>query len=98
MACIDVSTGIGRAWLLKSQPSLARINEEQTSSSSGSGSLNFYRQDGSDRHAAYVNSPDYTEARGTLRPSMEFFDRAIAVSDMQGQASGEILALVSSSL
>ncbi|MCJ1243023.1 hypothetical protein MMC30_000219 [Trapelia coarctata] len=90
--------GLGHAWLMKSQRTLARIYHEQGSSSTDTSSSSLSHNGPrtratNNRDTARVNSEDYVEARDLLRPALESLDRAIEVSDMQGTASGELLAL-----
>ncbi|MCJ1316629.1 hypothetical protein MMC15_001950 [Xylographa vitiligo] len=89
---------LGNAWLLKSQKTLARIYREENSPSSSSSTTsiphNRIRSPVPDtRDASRTDSQDYVEARDTLRPSLESFDRALAVANAQGGASGDLLTL-----
>ncbi|MCJ1420057.1 hypothetical protein MMC32_006414 [Xylographa parallela] len=90
--------GLGHAWLLKSQKTLARIYREGSSPSSSSSTtstplhrIRSPEQCGDD--VSRIDSEDYVEARDTLRPSLESFDRALAIANAQGGASGELLTL-----
>ncbi|MCJ1378228.1 hypothetical protein MMC17_001325 [Xylographa soralifera] len=90
--------GLGHAWLLKSQKTLARIYREESSPSSSSSTTSVpHRRMRSpalgNRDASRINSQDYVEARDTLRPSLESFDRALAVANAHGGASGDLLTL-----
>ena len=92
--------GLGNAWLLKSQKTLARIQREESSSSSDTNSspesrIRIRRRDQDCQDLARISSPDYVEARGTLRPALDLFDRAIQVADVQESTSGGLLSLVS---
>ncbi|KAL9112666.1 MAG: hypothetical protein Q9187_007733, partial [Circinaria calcarea] len=85
--------GLGHAWLLRSQETLARIyREEGSPSSSGSSTANTRRAEAR-QDDIRIASPDYVQARNLLRPSLEFLDRAIEVTTSQGIVSGELLAL-----
>ncbi|MCJ1411610.1 hypothetical protein MMC19_005701 [Ptychographa xylographoides] len=90
--------GLGNAWLLKSQKTLARIQREESSSSSDTNSspesrIRIRRRDQDCQDLARISSPDYVEARGTLRPALDLFDRAIQVADVQESTSGGLLSL-----
>lgn len=96
----DVFKGLGHAWLMKSQKTLARIYTEQGSSSTDTSSSSLSRNGArtratNSRDTARINSEDYVEARDLLRPALESLDRAVEVSDSQGTAGGELLAQVS---
>lgn len=101
---------MGRAWLSRAQPALARIHREEGSSSSGrssgrpgTGNGPAYTSSDEARDAAraaaeadaQLHTADYVEARGILLPSTEYFTRAIAVADRGGTVTGRLLALVS---
>lgn len=88
--------GLGHAWLLRSQETLARIyREEGSPSSSGSSTSNTRRAQGR-QDDIRIASPDYVQARDLLRPSLESFDRAIQVASSQSILTGQLLALVGS--
>jgi len=96
----DCFEGLGHAWLMKSQKTLARIYYEQGSSSTDTSCSSLSRNGvrtraTNNRDTARVNSEDYVEARDLLRPALESLDRAIEVSDVRGTASGDLLTLVS---
>jgi len=85
---------------MKSQKPLARIYQEQGSSSTDTSSSSLSRNGArtratTSRDTARVSAEEYVEARDLLRPALESLDRAIEVSDTQGTANGELLALVS---
>ncbi|MCJ1296766.1 hypothetical protein MMC34_008333 [Xylographa carneopallida] len=95
---ITALQGLGHAWLLKSQKTLARIYREESSPSSSSSTtstplLRIRSPVQGTREVSRVNSQDYVEARDTLRPSLEAFDRALAVANAQGGANGDLLTL-----
>ncbi|MCJ1389272.1 hypothetical protein MMC18_002128 [Xylographa bjoerkii] len=90
--------GLGHAWLLKSQKILARIYREEGSPSSSSSTTSMPRNrmrnhEQNTRDSSRINSQDYVEARDTLLPSLEAFDRALDVANAQGGASGDLLTL-----
>ncbi|MCJ1402472.1 hypothetical protein MMC11_005692 [Xylographa trunciseda] len=100
---ISALQGLGHAWLLKSQKTLARIYREEGSPSSSSSSTSMPRNrirnhmrnhEQDTRDSTRINSPAYVEARDTLRPSLESFDRALGIANAQGGASGDLLTLV----
>jgi tetratricopeptide (TPR) repeat protein len=100
-------TGLGQAWLARSQNVLARIHRTEGSSSSGSSGR---PQSLSDRLAyssseeardaerataeadARAHTADYVEARGMLIPAVDHFARAIEVAERNGEPSGELLS------
>jgi hypothetical protein len=102
-------TGLGQAWLARSQNVLARIHRTEGSSSSGSSGR---PQSLSDRLAyssseeardaerataeadARAHTADYVEARGMLIPAVDHFARAIEVAERNGEPSGELLSEV----
>ena len=87
--------GLGEAWLLKAQETLARIARDEGSvSSDGSYHSTTSRGNGS-LDIARLNLPDYVQARDLLRPSLDLFDRAIELAGGQGELSGRLLTLVS---
>lgn len=98
--------GLGHAWLLRSQTSLARIQQEEGSSSSGmcGGDCRSDFTDDLDEStdAAYANeannrrhTADYVEARATLQPATEYLARAVHIAERQGVLHGRLLSLVS---
>ena len=45
---------------------------------------------------ARAGTADYVEARGTLLPSTEYFQRAVSAAERRDSVTGELLSLVSS--
>ncbi|ERF72206.1 hypothetical protein EPUS_02093 [Endocarpon pusillum Z07020] len=102
---VGVLQGLGQSWLLRSQNSLARIQREEGSPSSGS----YYSQarstyNGSWDEAAEIarataeanswrHTANYVEARGTLVPATEYLTRAVNVAERNGVLRGQLLAL-----
>ena len=94
---LTYAPGLGEAWLLKAQEILARIARDEGSiSSDGSYHSTTSRGNGS-LDSARLNLPDYVQARDLLRPSLDFFDRAIELAGGQGELSGRLLTFVSRS-
>lgn len=102
-------TGLGQAWLARSQSVLARIHRTEGSSSSGSSG----RPQSMSERFAYSSSEeardaerataeadlrahtaDYVEARGMLIPAVDYFSRAIEVADREGRLTGDLLSEV----
>ena len=106
----SISSGLGHAWLLRAQSTLARIHRLEGSSSSGSssqrppssaGRMSFTSSDDARENAravleadARAGTSDYVEARGMLLPSTEYFQRAIAEAEQNERVTGELLSLV----
>ncbi len=102
-------SGLGQAWLARSQSVLARIHRTEGSSSSGSSGR---PQSQGDRFAyssleeardaerataeadARAHTADYVEARGMLIPAVDYYSRAIDVADRDGLLTGELLSEV----
>ena len=105
LAFTDVAVGLGHAWLLKSQVILAKIDHAEGSSSSQESENGLRRSPfrppptngdtGDNGDTTRANSSDYIEARALLRPSLDFFDRAVNAGDRQQIATAELLELVS---
>lgn len=99
--------GLGEAWLLRSQTSLAKIQLEEGSSSTGTCSDEDWSTsyDSFDETADFIHATteanarrhtsDYVEARGTLIPATEYFTRAVNLAERQGGLGGHLLSLVS---
>jgi len=105
---LTVGTGLGQAWLSRSQSILARIHRQEGSSSSGSSG----RPTASDRLSytssedareaeraaveadARAHTADYVEARGLLLPAVEYFARAVNTAERNGLLRGELLSEV----
>lgn len=102
-------TGLGQAWLARSQSVLARIHRTEGSSSSGSSGRPqslpdrfAYSSSEEARDAerataeadARAHTADYVEARGMLIPAVDYFSRAIEVAERAGLLTGELLSEV----
>jgi hypothetical protein len=87
---------MGRAWLARAQPALARIHRAEAGGSAASLSSSSLR---SRQDVDRVGSADYVEARGFLLPATEYLERAVAaegrVATAGGPALGTLLAMVS---
>lgn len=88
--------GLGQAWLLRSQTSLAKIQIEEGSSNGSHDSVDdaanithAAREANSRRHTAH-----YVEARGTLIPATEYLTRAVNIAEQEGVLEGRLLCLV----
>ena len=109
---IDALYGLALSWLHRSQAVLYKIYElARRSSSSSSASIRSYDRErrsldnnsithslsgNSEDNEAKVNSADYVEARTSLQPATEYFDRAINAATAQQRKLGEeLLARVS---
>lgn len=99
-------TELGHSWLLRSQFWLARIQVEEGSGGSSGSGIPVHPpptadEIGSTHSAADLNfgryGPDYVEARGTLVPATEYFDRAVNAAHAESRLSGQLLTLVSHS-
>ena len=44
---------------------------------------------------ARAGTGEFVEARGSLLPATEYFQRAVAAAELQGTVDGELLSLVS---
>jgi hypothetical protein len=90
--------GLGQGWLLRSQTSLARIQCDEGSPSSGSSGGQAQEAAEFARAAADANArrhtSNYVEARGTLIPATEYLTRAIHAAERQGILRGRLLSLV----
>jgi hypothetical protein len=103
---VEALRGLGRAWLARAQPSLARIHRIDGNSSSSGGSSQWSApsisasEDERQSAAATLDAErrsgtaDYVEARGFLQPATEYFERAIAAATAQRTLSGDLLATV----
>ncbi len=107
-----VFPGLGHAWLLRAQSTLATIHRLEGSSSSGSssqrpassaGRMSFTSSDDARENAraiieadARASTSDYVEARGMLLPSTEYFQRAVTAAERRNVLTGELLSLVRS--
>ena len=104
-----IRTGLGQAWLARSQNVLARIHRTEGSSSSGSSGrarsvsdrLSYTSaEEARDAARAAVeadaraHTADYVEARGMLIPAVDYFFRAINVAERDGGLAGELLSEV----
>lgn len=105
----DTRTGLGQAWLARSQPVLSRIHRTEGSSSSGSsgrpqslGDRCSYSTAEEARDAerataeadARAHTADYVEARGMLIPAVDYYSRAVAAAERDGTVTGELLSEV----
>lgn len=100
-------SGLGEAWLLRSQTSLAKIQLEEGNSSTGTCSDEDWSAsyDSFDETADFIqatteanirrHTSDYVEARGTLIPATDYFTRAVSLAERQGVLRGRLLSLVS---
>ncbi|KAF2099342.1 hypothetical protein NA57DRAFT_74843 [Rhizodiscina lignyota] len=104
---VRVLSAIGRWWLARAQPLLARIAVHDNTSSSGSShsptrtlasrarttASSEERQ--ADRAAheaeARMHLPDYVEARGVLLPATEYLRQAVAAATEQRILTGDLL-------
>jgi len=90
--------GLGQGWLLRSQTSLARIQCDEGSPSSGSSGGQAQEAVEIARAAADAtarrHTSNYVEARGTLIPATEYLTRAIHAAERQGILRGQLLSLV----
>lgn len=99
-------TGLGQAWLLRSQTSLAGIQSEEGNSSSGMydycprSTSNDFLDEEADYTLATTeansrrHTADYVEARGTLIPATEYLTRAVNIAERDGVLQGQLLSLV----
>ncbi|MCJ1374909.1 hypothetical protein MMC20_006142 [Loxospora ochrophaea] len=90
---LDALRGLGHAWLLRAQASLARIHHAEGSSStsfSSPGSVGRVMDTGG-HNGELADSANYIEARDFLRPSMDHYRRAVEVADSQDALDGELL-------
>lgn len=102
--------GLGQAWLLRAQNTLARIHRLEGSSSSGTssgrpassaGRISLASSD-EEREAARqaveadqrAGTADYVEARGILLPATEYLRRAVETAERTNQVSGDLLSMV----
>ncbi|RMZ86918.1 hypothetical protein DV736_g5856, partial [Chaetothyriales sp. CBS 134916] len=105
---VEVLTGLGQAWLLRAQSTLARIGRNDGSSSgasstrpsSSTGRVSFTSSDDARETArataeadALAGTPDYVEARGMLLPAAEYFQRAITAAESLHRLDGALLSL-----
>lgn len=105
-----IRTGLGQAWLARSQSLLARIHRQEGSSSSGSSGrpqslgerLSFSASDEARDAAraaaeadARAHTADYVEARVMLIPAVDYFSRAITLAERDGGLDGDLLSEVS---
>jgi len=107
---LTIRAGIGHWWLLKAQPSLARVHAIDGSSSSCSSGTSLGQtghglllsRSEEDRQAAgaaaeaemRVNTSDYVEARGLLVPATEYLARGVEWAVHHNNVGGQLLALV----
>ncbi|RMZ77013.1 hypothetical protein DV738_g4555, partial [Chaetothyriales sp. CBS 135597] len=104
---VEVLTGLGHAWLLRAQGTLARIGRNDSSSSgasstrpsSSTGPVSFTSSDDARETArataeadALAGTPDYVEARGMLLPATEYFQRAIVAAERLNRLDGSLLS------
>ncbi|THV46040.1 hypothetical protein BGAL_0424g00070 [Botrytis galanthina] len=97
---VDVLTGLGNNWLQRSQVTLARIHYEEGNDTTGTSGLETYFSEyGSDNSSSLAppsdprrQGPLYVEARGYLKPAVDFFTRAIRAADGLGYTTGDLLA------
>jgi hypothetical protein len=106
------NTAIGRWWLNRSQPLLARIAlYDNSSSSEGSHSASSAHKagastsaeerstDAAEREAeARMHLPDYVEARGVLLPATEYLRQAVDAASAQQTLTGDLLVTVRGAL
>ncbi|KAF8856949.1 hypothetical protein BDZ45DRAFT_691292 [Acephala macrosclerotiorum] len=85
---IETLTGLGHNWLQRAQATLARIQREEGTDSSSSGSGPTAALPADPRR----QGPLYVEARGYLQPAVDFFTRAVTAADALGDLSGDLLA------
>jgi hypothetical protein len=102
----DVNTGLGQAWLLRSQNSLARIQLEEGSPTSaifGEEPQSAWDDDvdeAADTASTMAeannrrHTSNYVEARGTLIPATEYLTRAVNIAARDGLLRGHLLSLV----
>ncbi|RMZ79637.1 hypothetical protein DV737_g3287, partial [Chaetothyriales sp. CBS 132003] len=104
---VEVLTGLGHAWLLRVQSTLARIGRNDGSSSgtgstrpsSSTGRVSFTSSDDARETArataeadALAGTPDYVEARGMLLPATEYFHRAVTAAERLNRLDGALLS------
>lgn len=81
--------------MLNVRPFLDRIQGDE-------GSSTIYSSSDEERHSsraareaeARLHTADYVEARGMLLPAADYFERAVRAAEVQGQLSGDLLAMV----
>lgn len=114
MHILTLNTGLGHNWLQRAQATLARIQREEGTDSSSSGSGQTGNSTGSDEFLLiglddnglpaapptdpHRQGPLYVEARGYLQPAVDFFARAVTSAHALGGTSGDLLASVSTQL
>lgn len=98
--------GIGESWLSRAQPTLARMQQAETSSPSSGGSSHRSAPSNNtgdeERQSTTATAEaerragtqDYVEARGFLQPATEYLERAVAAAIAQRALSGDLLATV----
>ncbi|TKA76314.1 hypothetical protein B0A55_04196 [Friedmanniomyces simplex] len=104
---VEALRGLGRAWLARAQPALARLHRGDGSSTSSGESSHWSApsvagnssEDERQSAAAVVEAErragtaEYVEARGFLQPAVEYFERAIAAATALRVLSGDLLAI-----
>jgi len=81
--------------MLKVRPFLERIQREEGSSTINSSSDEERDSSRTAREAeARLHTANYVEARGMLLPAADYFERAVRAAEVQGQLSGDLLAMV----
>ncbi|KAE8447583.1 hypothetical protein EG329_010554 [Mollisiaceae sp. DMI_Dod_QoI] len=85
---VETLTGLGHNWLQRAQATLARIQREEGTDSSSSGSGQAASLPADPRR----QGPLYVEARGYLQPAVDFFTRAVTSADSLGEIPGDLLA------
>ncbi|TAQ91287.1 hypothetical protein B7494_g462 [Chlorociboria aeruginascens] len=99
---VDSLAGLGRNWLQRSQATLARIQREEGSDSSGTSTGNpvefpeeeddIYQFDTAPATDTRRQGPLYVEARGYLQPAVDFYARAVRAGDVLESTTGDLLA------
>ncbi|KAF2105380.1 hypothetical protein BDV96DRAFT_509438 [Lophiotrema nucula] len=100
---VDILALIGQNWLLRAQKSLAKIHQEERSSSgSGSGVSQGHPLSRSEEQREVnratlqaedrLHSADYVEARGILLPATEYLQRAVNAAQQQEATTGTLYA------
>ncbi|KAI9745216.1 MAG: hypothetical protein M1818_001494 [Claussenomyces sp. TS43310] len=93
------SQGLGRNWLQKAQKHLATIQQsESTGSSSGHSSGNGTGGRPLSASNEQLQSSAYVEARGCLRPAVDFFSSAVASARGNGGMTGDLLESIISNV
>ncbi|KAI5818749.1 hypothetical protein BZA77DRAFT_364042 [Pyronema omphalodes] len=78
---VTAMTGLGNAWLAKSQFLLAKIHREE-------GAHGYIDDASAERR---LQNPDYVEVRGLMQAASDFFTKAIDNARRQGSLTGALL-------